>query len=119
MLDESGMRRILKSFFGLLGRIAQSDVLVVAALTGHSPAGGHGAGIVPPTIVSRPGVISVSASMKSRSAWSFRPPFTKRWVRLVGPYRAERHLVAGQMIPATQALSIGLVDEIVSCRPGG
>ncbi|KAF0814924.1 hypothetical protein IGB42_00980 [Andreprevotia sp. IGB-42] len=33
--------------------------------------------------------------------------------RLVGPYRAERLLVAGQMITAQEAHAIGMVDELV------
>jgi enoyl-CoA hydratase/carnithine racemase len=33
--------------------------------------------------------------------------------RLLGPYPAERHLVAGQMISADRALQIGLVDELL------
>jgi enoyl-CoA hydratase/carnithine racemase len=33
--------------------------------------------------------------------------------RLVGAYRAERLLVAGAMIDSEQALTVGLVDEVV------
>ena len=41
------------------------------------------------------------------------PPVIHRaLVRLIGPYPAERHLVAGQMIAAERALEIGLVDEL-------
>lgn len=112
MLDESGMRNFWKSFFGLLGRIAQSDILIVGALTGHSPAGGT--------------VMALFADYRVQARGDFRlglnevqvglvvpPAIHQALVRLVGPYRAERHLVAGQMIPADVALSIGLVDEIV------
>ncbi len=33
--------------------------------------------------------------------------------RVVGAHRAERLLVAGEMVPAEQAVQIGLVDELV------
>jgi enoyl-CoA hydratase/carnithine racemase len=33
--------------------------------------------------------------------------------RVVGPYRAERLLVAGEMVESAQALRLGLVDEVV------
>jgi enoyl-CoA hydratase/carnithine racemase len=34
--------------------------------------------------------------------------------RVVGTHRAERLLVAGEMVPADRALEIGLVDELVA-----
>jgi enoyl-CoA hydratase/carnithine racemase len=33
--------------------------------------------------------------------------------RVVGPYRAERLLVAGELVDAERALALGLVDELV------
>jgi enoyl-CoA hydratase/carnithine racemase len=33
--------------------------------------------------------------------------------RMVGPYRAERLLVAGELVDAERALALGLVDELV------
>jgi enoyl-CoA hydratase/carnithine racemase len=34
--------------------------------------------------------------------------------RVVGVYRAERLLVAGELVPAERALEIGLIDELVA-----
>lgn len=112
-LDEAGMRDFWRLFFGLLGRVATSPVPVVAALTGHSPAGGT--------------VIALYADYRVQAEGDFRlglnevqvglvvpPVIHQALVRLIGGYAAERHLVAGEMIPATQALDIGLVDEIVA-----
>ncbi len=110
-LDESGMAEFWHDFFGLLGRIARSDVPVATALTGHSPAGGT--------------VIALFADYRIQAEGDFRlglnevqvglvvPPVIHRaLVRLIGRYPAERHLVAGEMIPGTEALEIGMVDEL-------
>lgn len=110
-LDESGMRAFWASFFGFLGRVASSPVPVVAALTGHSPAGGT--------------VIALFADYRVQAEGDFRlglnevqvglvvpPVIHQALVRLIGVYQAERHLVAGQMIPVEEAIGIGLVDEL-------
>ncbi len=112
-LDEAGMRAFWRDLFGLLERIAASPVPIVTALTGHSPAGGT--------------VIALYADYRVQAAGDFKlglnevqvglvvpPVIHQALVRLIGPYRAERHLVAGEMIPATQALAVGLVDQIVA-----
>ena len=112
-LDQQGMKKFWQSFFGMLGRIARSDIPIVAALTGHSPAGGT--------------VIALFADYRIQAEGEFRmglnegqvglvvpPVIHQALVRLIGPYSAERHLVGGQMIPVTDALDVGLVDEIVA-----
>jgi Delta3-Delta2-enoyl-CoA isomerase len=110
-LDEQGMRDFWVSFFGFLGRVARAPVPIVAALTGHSPAGGT--------------VIAMFADYRVQAEGEFRlglnevqvglvvpPAIHQALVRLIGVYPAERHLVAGQMIPVEEALAIGLVDEL-------
>lgn len=112
-LDESGMREFWQSLFGLLERIARSPVPIVTALTGHSPAGGT--------------VIALFADYRVQAQGDFRlglnevqvglvvPPVIHRaLVRLIGAYPAERHLVAGEMIPAAAAHELGMVDELVA-----
>lgn len=111
-LDEDGMRAFWRDFFGLLERVAASPVPIVAALTGHSPAGGT--------------VIALYADYRIQAEGDFRmglnevqvglvvpPVIHQALARLIGTYAAERHLVAGEMIPTNQALEIGLIDEIV------
>ena len=110
-LDEAGMSAFWQDFFGLLERIARSDIPVVSALTGHSPAGGT--------------VIAMFADYRVQAEGDFRlglnevqvglvvpPVIHQALVRLIGPYPAERHLVAGEMIPSAEALEVGLVDEL-------
>lgn len=110
-LDERGMREFWQALFGLLERIARSPVPIVTALTGHSPAGGT--------------VIALFADYRIQAEGDYRlglnevqvglvvpPAIHRALVRLIGPYPAERHLVAGEMIPAAEALELGMVDEL-------
>lgn len=110
-LDRAGMKEFWASLFGLLEALARSPIPVATALTGHSPAGGT--------------VIALFSDYRVQARGDFRlglnevqvglvvPPVIHRaLVRLIGPYPAERHLVAGQMIAADRALEIGLVDEL-------
>ncbi len=112
-LDERGMREFWASFFGLLARVARSPIPIVAALTGHSPAGGT--------------VIALFCDYRIQAQGDFQlglnevqvglvvpPVIHQALIRLIGVYPAERHLVAGQMIPADDALAIGLVDELAA-----
>lgn len=112
-LDETGLREFWQAFFGLLERVARSPVPIVTALTGHSPAGGT--------------VIALFADYRVQAEGSYQlglnevqvglvvpPAIHQALVRLIGTYPAERHLVAGEMIPAAEALELGLVDELAS-----
>ncbi|MGB0513498.1 MAG: enoyl-CoA hydratase/isomerase family protein [Wenzhouxiangellaceae bacterium] len=111
-LDRPGMKQFWSSLFGLLETLARSPVPVVAAMTGHSPAGGT--------------VIALFCDYRIMARGDFRlglnevqvglvvpPVIHAGLVRLIGPYKAERHLLAGEMIPAQAALDLGLVDELV------
>ena len=107
-----------RDFFGLCSAIATSPIPVVAAITGHSPAGGAVLGIF------------CDYRVMARSADATKPfriglnevqlGLTVPTViqlglqRLVGAYRAERLLIAGAMLQPEEALEIGLIDEIVN-----
>ncbi len=107
-----------RDFFGLCGVIAASPIPIVAAITGHSPAGGAVLGIfcdyrvmarsVDATKPFRIGLNEVQVGL------SVPIPIQMGLQRLLGPYRAERLLVAGAMLPPEQALAVGLVDEVVN-----
>jgi len=114
-LDESGMRAFWTDFFGLLEKLARSEALVVAAFTGHSPAGGTVVGMFCDYRVLADGPFRLGLN-EVQVGLIVPPVIHGGLVRLLGAYRAERHLVAGQMISAEQALEIGLVDELV--EPG-
>jgi len=98
-------------FFGVLEALARSPLPSVAAIGGHSPAGGA--------------VISLFCDYRvmARGPWKIGlnevqvglvVPECVQYAlkRLVGDYRGERLLIAGAMIEAEQAHAIGLVDEL-------
>ncbi len=112
-LDRAGMIELWRSFSGLLGAIACSPIPTVAAITGHSPAGGT--------------VIALNCDYRVMAEGPFKLGLNETQVglalprtiyaslaRLLGPHRAERHVVAGNMIESAEALRIGLVDELAA-----
>jgi 3,2-trans-enoyl-CoA isomerase len=107
-----------RDFFALCNAIASSQVPIVAAITGHSPAGGAVLGIFCDYRVmarsvdaAKPFRIGLNEVQVGLSV----PTIIQLGLqRLVGAYRAERLLVAGAMLQPEQALSIGLVDEVVN-----
>ena len=110
--DRDGIRRAWSDFFSLLAAITRSPVPVVAALTGHAPAGGA--------------VISLFCDYRVMAEGSFVIGLNETEVgvtlpavlfgamaRQVGARQAERLGVAGMLISGDEALRIGLVDELV------
>jgi len=105
-----------QDFFGLCASLASSPIPVVAAIGGHSPAGGAVLSIFcdyrvmarspDPAKPFRIGLneVQVGLSVPECIQCALR--------RLVGPYRAERLMVAGAMLDSEQALAVGLVDEL-------
>lgn len=110
-LDDTALARCFEDFFGLMAALARSPVPIAAAITGHSPAGGA--------------VIALFCDYRvmARGAWRIGlnevqvgltvPAMIQgALTRLLGAYRAERLLVAGQMLEAEDALRLGFVDEL-------
>jgi Delta3-Delta2-enoyl-CoA isomerase len=112
-LDRPAIAAAWRDFYGLMRGLAASSIPVVAAITGHSPAGGA--------------VISLYCDARCMAEGDFRiglnevqvgipmPPVIYHALRrLVGPRQAERLSVTAQLVPAAEARRIGLVDEIVA-----
>jgi enoyl-CoA hydratase/carnithine racemase len=110
-LHRDAMAAFWRSFQGLLGAIGRCPVPTVAAITGHSPAGGA--------------VLAIHCDYRVMAHGAFRIGLNEVEVglsvpaaiqtvlkRLVGPHRAERLMVAGAMIDGAEAHRIGLVDEL-------
>jgi enoyl-CoA hydratase/carnithine racemase len=108
--DRAGVRAYWREFFALCGTLANSPIPLVAAVTGHSPAGGA--------------VLALFCDYRVMADGPYRIGLNEVQVglivpdciqfalrRVVGTYRAERLLVAGAMIDAQQALACGFVDE--------
>ncbi|MGE0640067.1 MAG: enoyl-CoA hydratase/isomerase family protein [Thermoanaerobaculia bacterium] len=111
-LDEAGMEQTLRDFFRLMRNLATSPIPIVAAITGHAPAGGA--------------VISIFCDVRVMAEGDYRIGLNEVQVGLslpevihtalrhvVGERHAERLGVGGLLVPASEALRIGLVDELV------
>lgn len=111
--DREGVQAFWREFFQTGSVLAMSPVPVVAAITGHSPAGGA--------------VLSLFCDYRIMAEGPFRIGLNEVQVglvvpesiqyalrRIVGPYRAERLMVAGAMIESEEALACGLVDELTN-----
>jgi Delta3-Delta2-enoyl-CoA isomerase len=110
-LDRSGVRHFWREFFVTCATLAHSPVPIVAAITGHSPAGGA--------------VLSLFCDYRVMAEGAYRIGLNEVQVgliapdciqmalrRIVGAYRAERLLVSGALIDAQQAQACGFVDEL-------
>lgn len=106
-----------QAFFGAARLLAESRIPVVAALTGHAPAGGCVLALCCDYRVmahsidpARPFAIGLNETQVGLVV----PEGIQRLLRrVVGEYRAERLMIAGEMVSAERALEIGLVDELV------
>ncbi len=110
-LDRTAINRFWTAFLSLMNSLAGSPVPVVAAITGHSPAGGA--------------VLAVHCDYRVAVAGSFKIGFNEVRVglavprtillaleRLVGGRRAAQLATQGLLLSPEQAREIGLVDEL-------
>lgn len=111
-LDRAGMADLLRGLYGLLGTLACSPIPIVAAITGHAPAGG--------TVLTlfcdwrivaegdwKLGVNEVAVGL------TLPPVLHQALALIVGRRQAERLAVTAVLIGPAEAARIGLVDEIV------
>ncbi len=117
-LNREEMIAFWHEFFGLCAALANSPIPVVAAIGGHSPAGGAVLAIfcdyrvmarsADPEKPFRIGLneVQVGLSVPECIQCALR--------RLVGNYRAERLMVSGAMLDSEHALAIGFVDELAA-----
>ena len=100
-------------FFDAVRAIGESPVPMVAAIAGHAPAGGC--------------VLALCCDYRVMAEGPFRIGLNETQVglvapegiqhllrRVVGAYRAERMLIAGEMVESARAFEIGLVDELAA-----
>jgi len=111
-LDRPGVEAVWQSFFDLTRRLASSPVPVIAALSGHAPAGGA--------------VLALHCDYRIAAQGKFRMGLNEVQVGLpvpstillalelvVGPRVAQRLATRGEMLAMPEALGLGLVDELV------
>jgi Delta3-Delta2-enoyl-CoA isomerase len=112
-LDRAGVQGFWNDFFAMCGAVAASPVPIVAAITGHSPAGGAVLSLFADYRVMAHGVYRIGLN-EVQVGLSVPEPIQFAMRRIVGNYRAERLLVAGAMVDAETARTIGLVDELAA-----
>jgi enoyl-CoA hydratase/carnithine racemase len=112
-VDRAAIHDAWSAFFDAVRVIGESPIPVVAAIAGHAPAGGC--------------VLALCCDYRVMAEGPFRIGLNETQVglvapegiqhllrRVVGGYRAERMLIAGEMVDSARAFEIGLVDELAA-----
>lgn len=110
-LDRESIAGLWETFYGLLHTLAASPVPIGAAITGHSPAGGAVISLFCDHRVMAEGDFKIGLN-EVQVGMPMPPVILEALARLVGPHPAERLAVGSQLIPAAEALRIGMVDEL-------
>lgn len=116
--DRAALLDSWQAFFGVARSLAESRVPVVAALTGHAPAGGCVLALCCDYRImarsadpARPFAIGLNETQVGLVA----PEGIQRLLRrAVGDHRAAVLLSMGELVPAERALEIGLIDELAA-----
>lgn len=116
--DRHALRSAWGAFFGAARALAELRIPVVAAIAGHAPAGGCVLSLCCDYRVmahspdpAKPYVIGMNETQVGLVVPDGAQQLMRR---VVGRHRAERLLVSGSMVPAEEALRIGLVDELAA-----
>ena len=110
--DRHALTLAWEVFFDAAMVLATCPVPVVAAIAGHAPAGGCVLALCCDYRVMASGPFRIG--LNETQVGLVAPEGIQRLMRrVIGPYRAERLLVAGEMVESEQALRLGLVDELV------
>lgn len=116
--DRHALHAAWGAFFGAARALAGLRIPVVAAITGHAPAGGCVLSLCCDYRVmarspdpARPFTIGMNETQVGLAVPDGAQHLMRR---VVGQHRAERLLVSGAMVPDEEALRIGLVDELAT-----
>ena len=111
--DRDALLQAWQGFFSVARTLAASPVPVAAALAGHAPAGGCVLALCCDYRVMAEGPYRIG--LNETQVGLVAPDGIQRLLRrVVGAHRAERLLVAGEMVEAARALQLGLVDELAA-----
>lgn len=114
-LDRDGVRGFWREFFALCSTLARLPIPIVAAITGHSPAGGAVLALFCDYRVMAQGPYRIG--LNEVQVGLIVPDSIQHALRrVVGTYRAERLLISGAMIESEQALAYGFVDELTAAE---
>lgn len=111
-LDRRELASALVVFFGVIDALAKSSIPVAAAVTGHSPAGGAVLALCCDWRVMADGGYSIGLN-EVRIGIPIPEIVASLVRRAVGARRAEDLCVTGRLLEPGEALTVGLVDEVV------
>lgn len=112
-LNRVAMGRFWDDFIALLRAIAFSPVPIVAAITGHSPAGGAVLALYCDTRIAAQGKFKLGLN-EVRVGLPLPKVIHAALVRAVGLHGAEQLAVRGLLVSPDEALATGLVDRVVA-----
>jgi 3,2-trans-enoyl-CoA isomerase len=110
-LDGVKMKVLWGELYGLLRKIATSPVPIVAAITGHAPAGGTVLSLFCDWRVMAEGEFKIGLN-EVQVGIPLPPIILAGLRRLVGVRQAEHLAISGALISPSEALRVGLVDEL-------
>ena len=111
-LGPDEISQLWKSLYALLRTIACSSIPIVAAVTGHAPAGGTVLMIFCDWRVVPEGDWKIGLS-EVQVGLPLPPVILQALRRSVGPQQAQRLATFGTLMSSPEAAAIGLADEIV------
>jgi enoyl-CoA hydratase/carnithine racemase len=111
-LDRKQMLEALELFFGAMAALAECDVPVVAAITGHSPAGGAVLSLFCDWRVMAEGPFLIGLN-EVQIGIPMPSVVAEALARIVGRRRAEELCQTGRLLDPDEALNVGLVDRVV------
>lgn len=109
--DRNTVHAFWRALYRTCSALATSPVPIVAAITGHSPAGGAVLALFCDYRVMAEGPYKIGLN-EVQVGLTVPEPIQMAMRRVLGSYRAERLLVSGRMLEAGDALACGLVDEL-------
>lgn len=109
--DTSALLEAWSAFFEAARALIACPVPVVAAIAGHAPAGGCVLALCCDYRVMADGPYRIGLN-ETQVGLVAPEGIQALLARVVGPHRSERLLVAGALVEASEALRIGLVDEL-------
>lgn len=112
-LDRDSIRQTWTSFFGLMKEIATSEVPTVAALTGHSPAGGTVLALFTDYRVMAEGPFMIGLN-EVQVGLPVPEVLLEALTYVVGARQTERLAVGGLLMGPADALRCGLVDQVTT-----
>jgi len=107
------LRRFIDEFFRLQDRLARSPIPIIAAITGHCPAGGTVLALYCDHRVMARGAFRIGLNEVQVGLYPGHTIF-RAFERLVGASRAAALLPRGAMLDPDGALAAGLVDELAA-----